>query len=237
MARRDHSLDDKITAAAMEEFSDKGYMGASLRKIAEKAGVTVGAIQIRYKSKDELFASLLKPFLDEIEAAFRCIRSDYYSDTGEDILSRLKASMQRESDAILHLIFDHYAQAVLLMYRSAGSSMEHCFDMIVKSKIEESVLFFQSAGLKGVDERLLGLLISAQFDSYRRIVVECPDRRTAQACMNSLMTYHLGGWVALFHSVKEEDSVKNRIFHTRDLCLRVLDTNSGCAKSMRRNGD
>ena len=36
MALRDHSLDDKITAA-MEEFSSKGYAGASLRKIAEKA--------------------------------------------------------------------------------------------------------------------------------------------------------------------------------------------------------
>ena len=32
MAQRDHSLDDKITAAAMEEFSDKGYTGASLRR-------------------------------------------------------------------------------------------------------------------------------------------------------------------------------------------------------------
>ena len=61
MALRDHSLDDKITAA-MEEFSSKGYAGASLRKIAEKAGVTVGAIRTRYPSKDELFASLVKPF-------------------------------------------------------------------------------------------------------------------------------------------------------------------------------
>ena len=52
MALRDHSLDSKITAAALEEFSDKGYMGASLRKIAERSGATVGAIQTRYKSKD-----------------------------------------------------------------------------------------------------------------------------------------------------------------------------------------
>ena len=34
-----------------------------------------------------------------------------------------------------------------------------------------------------------------------------------------------------------EISVKNGIFHTRDLCLRALDTNSRCAKSVRRNGD
>ena len=34
-----------------------------------------------------------------------------------------------------------------------------------------------------------------------------------------------------------EISVKNRIFHTRDLCLRALDTNSRGAKSVRRNGE
>lgn len=62
----------------MRNSPEKGYAGASLRKIAEKAGATVGAIQIRYKSKDELFVSLLKPFLSEIEAAFQSIRSDYY---------------------------------------------------------------------------------------------------------------------------------------------------------------
>ena len=44
MALRNHSLDEKITASAMTEFSEKGYTGASLRKIAENAGVTVGAI-------------------------------------------------------------------------------------------------------------------------------------------------------------------------------------------------
>ena len=42
MAFRDHSLDDKIIIAAKKEFSEKGYSGASLRRIAEKAGATVG---------------------------------------------------------------------------------------------------------------------------------------------------------------------------------------------------
>ena len=87
MALRDHSLDDKITNAAMDEFLDKGYMRASLRQIAAKAGVTVGAIQTRYSSKDELFTSLLTSFLEDIEAAFQAIRTDYYSGTGPNLLS------------------------------------------------------------------------------------------------------------------------------------------------------
>ena len=203
MALRDHSLDDKIISAALEEFSAKGYSGASLRKIAEKAGVTVGAIQIRYKSKDELFACLLKPFLSDIEALFQNTKTDYYSGTDTDFLTGLKAAMQHESAAILHLIFEHYEQAVLLLCRSTGSGLEHCFDGIVQSKIKESIAFFHEAGYGGIDEKLLGLLISAQFDSYRRIVMECSDRRAAEKYMDALMVYHFGGWTALFESISK----------------------------------
>ena len=202
MALRNHSLDDKIITAAMEEFSEKGYMGASLRKIAERSGVTVGAIQTRYKSKDELFASLLKPFLEDIEKAFGNIKADYYSETEDNTLAQLQSSMGYESQAILHLIFDHYSEAVLLLYRSAGSSLENYFDMLVKNKIRESVLFFKNAGYNDIDEKLLGLLISLQFDSYRRIVSECADRQCAEKYMQSLMTYHLGGWEKLFDMTK-----------------------------------
>ena len=203
MALRDHTLDDKIITAARTEFLEKGYSGASLRKIAEKAGVTVGAIQTRYRSKDELFGSLLKPFLDEIEALFQNTRAEYDSDSDTDFPAGLKVSMRHESAAILHLIFDHYDEAVLLLCRSVGSSLAHYFDGIVQRKIDESVLFFRKAGFAGIDEKLLGLLIAAQFDSYRRIVAECSDRKIAEKYMDMLMVYHFGGWSAFFESINK----------------------------------
>ena len=203
MALRDHSLDDKIVKAARTEFLEKGYSGASLRKIAEKAGVTVGAIQTRYKSKDELFGCLLEPFLREIEVLFQSTKADYYASTGTGPLTDLKASMRQESAAILHLIFDHYEEAELLLCRSTGSRFEHYFDEIVQSKIKESIVFFRDSGFIGVDEKLLGVLISAQFDSYRRIVSECADRKTAENYMDALMTYHFDGWAAFFEAVNK----------------------------------
>ena len=203
MALRDHTLDEKIADAARKEFLEKGYTGASLRKIAEKAGVTVGAIQTRYPSKDALFASLLRPLLEEIETAFQSIKADYYADAGADFLRGLKASMQQESETILHLIFAHYEEAVLLFRCSAGSSMEAYFDALVKQKCRESILFFAQAGYQGVDEDLLELLISVQFDSYRRIVGTCPDRQTAERSVQALMTYHYGGWAAFFDGIKQ----------------------------------
>lgn len=64
----------------------------------------------------------------------------------------------------------------------------------------------------GIDEKLLGLLISVQFDNYRRVVLGSPDAATADGYMNSLMTYYLGGWGTLFDSagITEED-VKNEV--------------------------
>lgn len=47
------------------------------------------------------------------------------------------------------------------------------------------------------------LLISAQFDSYRRIVIGCLDRESAEKYMSALMTYHFGGWTALFDSTRK----------------------------------
>ena len=98
--------------------------GASLRKIAEKAGATVGAIQTRYKSKDELFGCLLKSFLSEIEELFQNTKSEYYSNASADLLNELKISMQHGSAAILRLIFDHYEEAVLLLCRSLSDAPE-----------------------------------------------------------------------------------------------------------------
>ncbi len=44
MANRDHSLEDGIVQAAYSEFLTYGFQKASLHKIADKAGVTTGAI-------------------------------------------------------------------------------------------------------------------------------------------------------------------------------------------------
>lgn len=59
-------------------------------------------------------------------------------------------------------------------------------------------------------------LISAQFDSYRRIMAECTDCKIAERNMDALMTYHVGGWAAFFGSVnksREENDMKYNGFY------------------------
>ena len=52
---------EKIQQAALEEFSQKGFLGASLRQIVKNAGVTTGAFYGYFSSKEALFASIVEP--------------------------------------------------------------------------------------------------------------------------------------------------------------------------------
>ena len=52
---------ENIFQAGMEEFSDKGFLGASLRQIVKKAGVTTGAFYGYFSSKEALFTAIVEP--------------------------------------------------------------------------------------------------------------------------------------------------------------------------------
>ena len=52
---------EKIEQAALAEFLDKGFLGASLRQIVKNAGVTTGAFYGYFSSKEALFNALVEP--------------------------------------------------------------------------------------------------------------------------------------------------------------------------------
>ena len=61
MEERSPATMERIQQAALEEFSEKGFLGASLRQIVKNAGVTTGAFYGYFSSKEALFASLVEP--------------------------------------------------------------------------------------------------------------------------------------------------------------------------------
>jgi AcrR family transcriptional regulator len=63
---------DAILAAALEEFSARGYAAARLEDVAQRAGVGKGTIYLHFRDKEALFQELvttmLVPFIANIEA-------------------------------------------------------------------------------------------------------------------------------------------------------------------------
>ena len=61
MASRIEEFDEKILLCAKEEFLEKGYTDASIRTIAQNAGVSTSTIYTRYSDKEGLFRFLVEP--------------------------------------------------------------------------------------------------------------------------------------------------------------------------------
>lgn len=57
----------RIFQSAIKVFSQYGYNGATMRMIAKEAGLSVGAVYLYFKDKEELSLFLLKEKISEIE--------------------------------------------------------------------------------------------------------------------------------------------------------------------------
>jgi AcrR family transcriptional regulator len=61
----------RILNAAVKTFSEHGYKGTSMRTIAERARISVGGLYLYFRSKDDLYLSLMKTRMDDLAGRTR----------------------------------------------------------------------------------------------------------------------------------------------------------------------
>jgi AcrR family transcriptional regulator len=89
---------DEILAAALAVFSELGFGRATLNDVAERAGVTKGAVYHYFESKEQLFIALLRErLMPHIEA-------------GEELLATTTAPREELLRALLTRAWEHYQQ-------------------------------------------------------------------------------------------------------------------------------
>ncbi|MFB9324558.1 TetR/AcrR family transcriptional regulator [Paenibacillus aurantiacus] len=64
---------EQIKAAAIQVFARKGILSAKMSMIAETAGISSGLLYHYFKSKEELFTTLVQEAMSETEVAIRSI--------------------------------------------------------------------------------------------------------------------------------------------------------------------
>ena len=62
---------DRLFTAAIELFGERGYAGATVDDIVERAGVAKGTVYYHFRSKSELVSALLDDGLRRLAASFR----------------------------------------------------------------------------------------------------------------------------------------------------------------------
>ena len=201
MANKDHSLDDGIIQAAYSEFLAYGFQKASLHKIAEKAGVTTGAIYTRYRNKDALFASLLQDFFETMRTLFTPIAEEYekakHSAQPEDILCAINA----EEQVYFRLLTEHHDDCTLFFCRSDGSSIETMLHELMDQKAEQTVKFFFEVYGKEPNADAIRLLMGSQFWHFRQLLDQHMEEGRMLTCLQAVLDFTNAGWRQLCDSL------------------------------------
>lgn len=201
MAVKDHTLDDKIIKAARAEFMEHGFQKASLRKIADKAGITTGALYTRYKNKDALFYRLVEDAVNAMRASAEPLREAYASvEKGRSIRTFLEA-MAYEEKVYLDILFQYYDECTLIFCHSMGSTVEGMLEKVVEVKTKETVAFFEQHASEPMDLSGVELIITGQLQFYRLILQKGYDKEQALSCLKTMELFFEAGWRKLFEQI------------------------------------
>lgn len=80
----------RILAAALTEFANEGYAGASVNTIVKKVGISKGSLFNYFADKHGLFSFVFEQALELVKAYLRRVRDDTAS---EDLFTRLEQSL------------------------------------------------------------------------------------------------------------------------------------------------
>ena len=134
---------EKIQQAAMEEFSEKGFQGASLRQIVKQAGVTTGAFYGYFSSKEALFASIVEPHAAALMGRFMEAQTTF----AEMPEKEQPEHMGLESSQCVHwmvdYICDHREPVKLLLCKAEGTSYEHFVHNMVEVEVEYTLQYLE----------------------------------------------------------------------------------------------
>jgi AcrR family transcriptional regulator len=146
----------QLVDAALAVAADEGIAAATVRRVAERAGVALGVVHYCFEDKDELFGALAARIVDELSGAGASAL-----ELGEpaDLRGALRSAISGLWDTI-----ERTPGAQLLSYEITTHALRH--------GEQRGVALQQYAASQSAAERMLSLAASAARATWRRPVAE-----------------------------------------------------------------
>ncbi len=146
---------EKILEAALKLFSEKGFLGATTKEIAKRAGISEVTLFRYFKTKEQLFIQVL----------------EYYS-----FLPRLKEVLEKVKDDSLEIALESIAQNFLEVLRTKKALIQiiqseifrypeiikKTFIFIIEKIFKDLALYFEDLQKKEVIKKEIPSILLAQ---------------------------------------------------------------------------
>ncbi|MBH1939999.1 TetR/AcrR family transcriptional regulator [Mobilitalea sibirica] len=176
---------NNIIAAALEEFTKKGYQDASMRVIASNAGIAIGSVYRYFKNKDELFNSIVDP----IYTSFTSMILELYQTEG--VISRMHSIAKEITDKVMEFYEEHEAILLILIDKSKGSKYENIKEELIRllnyRLKNELGPIFKETGVKLQDEYILYVVAASFIEGFFMIINKYKNLSMMKEMINQLL--------------------------------------------------
>lgn len=199
MKVKDESINSKLLECAKAEFMEKGFADASMRTIAERAGVTTGMLYSRFADKDEMFCSIVGEGAEKLYAYFSDVQENFAAFPAERQKGEMHSYTSGKMSVMTDIIYDYFDSFKLIVCHSAGSSYEHYIDRMIDYETESTERFMRvlresGAPVKTVRRDINHMLASALFNGVFEVVAHDFPKEDAMEYVDAVCEFFYAGW-------------------------------------------
>ncbi len=177
---------NRILESALNEFSQKGFIDASMRRIAHNAGVALGNVYRYFKSKDELFNSIMEPAFNECSVLLDSLPKPRFTN---DI--NYTISVNEVVDMFMKVYNTYKKEFLTMINRSKGTRFENVkedFVKLIESRIKsEMVPQLKEKNIEIKDEFIIYILSSNTIEGIRLIINKYDDDERIRYLVSQLV--------------------------------------------------
>ena len=202
MEERSTATVERIQQAALEEFSEKGFLGASLRQIVKNAGVTTGAFYGYFSSKEALFASLVEPHAAKLMGRFMEAQTGFAELPEEEQPRHMGEASGDYVDWMVDYICQNREPVKLLLCRAEGTGYESFVHNMVEVEVEYTLRYMEVLRRLGrrvptLSRSLCHIIASGMFNGLFEVVIHDMPYEQALRDVKQLRAFYTAGWLEL----------------------------------------
>jgi AcrR family transcriptional regulator len=189
---------ESIDTAALSVFASKGYKGAKIADISDCARISVGNIYKYYKSKEEIFLSVVpESFIESIkEVLFKKI----VLTASEKSLVLLESSEEfwLNNQEIIELLVENRERILIVLKNNRGTKYENTKDELIHFLIRAAE---ETSNLNHSNKENIGFVLNIIYNSLIDITLRVLEERNGieevKEGLLEITTYHLFGITGL----------------------------------------
>ena len=171
-------IQKKILTVSERMFIKNGYENTSLKMIADKSYISKSNIYRYYKSKDEIYETLVGPARNEILK----LTTVFFTD---DFIGKYTPDKCEEVSSILASVFSEYRSGVLVALRSSTGTDRKLVEQTIIAKFIEACPIYD----EDTKEMISKLLIYG----ITEILLKHSDKESIERELKALIYYHYLG--------------------------------------------